>query len=55
MGKTDPVRYVQNAVKFLVRYRDCDVDSDIHLLDNWGLTHASLLQLPGHCSTGEGV
>ena len=45
IGKKDPQRYVQAAVKFLVRYRDEDVDSDIHLLDNWGLTHA----LFGHC------
>lgn len=45
LGKTDPLRYVQSAVRFLVRYRDEDVDSDIHLLDNWGLTHA----LFGNC------
>ena len=25
---------------FPARYRDADVDSDVHLLDNWGLTHA---------------
>ena len=46
MGKTDPARYVRAAAKFLVRYRDDDVDSDIHLLDNWGLTHALFHHCP---------
>ena len=40
MGKADSARYIKSAGKFLPRYRDADVDSDIHLLDNWGLTHA---------------
>jgi hypothetical protein len=40
LGKQDPARYVRAAVGFLPRYTDADIDSDIHLLDNWGLTHA---------------
>ena len=28
------------AVEFLPRYTDADTDTDIHLIDNWGLTHA---------------
>ena len=46
MGKTDSVCYVRFAAQFLVRYRDDDVDSDIHLLDNWGLTHALFHNCP---------
>lgn len=46
LGKSDPLQYVQSAAKFLVRYRDNDVDSDIHLLDNWGLTHALFNNCP---------
>jgi hypothetical protein len=40
LGKRDPARYVKAAPGFLTRYTDADTDSDIHLLDNWGLTHA---------------
>jgi hypothetical protein len=40
LGKRDAARYVQAAAGFLTRYTDADTDSDIHLLDNWGLTHA---------------
>jgi hypothetical protein len=39
-AKADPARYVRAAGRFLPRYTDADVDSDIHLLDNWGLVHA---------------
>jgi hypothetical protein len=40
LGKRDPARYVQAAAGFLTRYTDAHTDSDIHLLDNWGLMHA---------------
>ena len=40
LGKSDPERYLRAAVGFLTRYTDSDTDSDIHLLDNWGLIHA---------------
>jgi hypothetical protein len=40
VGKTDPERYVRAASQFIPRYSDEDADSDIHLLDNWGLMHA---------------
>ncbi|HVK14393.1 MAG TPA: hypothetical protein VM597_36980 [Gemmataceae bacterium] len=40
IGKNDPARYVRAAVGFLTRYTDADVDSDIHILDSWGLVHA---------------
>jgi hypothetical protein len=40
IGKTEVTRYIRAAVGFLARYTDADTDSDIHLLDNWGLTHA---------------
>ena len=40
LGNRDPARYVKAAAGFLTRYTDADTDSDIHLLDNWGLTHA---------------
>jgi hypothetical protein len=39
LAKADPERYRAAAVKYLKRYTDADVDSDIHLLDNWGLIH----------------
>jgi hypothetical protein len=45
-GKTDPRRYVAAACGFLARYRDSDVGSDIHLLDNWGLVHALFRDCP---------
>ena len=34
------------AVGFLTRYTDADTDSDIHLLDNWGLMHALFRDCP---------
>jgi hypothetical protein len=40
LGKADPARYVRAAAGFLTRYTDADTDSDVHLLDNWGLMHA---------------
>jgi hypothetical protein len=40
LGKRDPARYVRAAGGFLTLYTDIDTDSDIHLLDNWGLMHA---------------
>jgi hypothetical protein len=40
LGKVDSNRYRNAAIHFLKRYEDKDVDSDIHLLDNWGLMHA---------------
>ncbi|QEL17115.1 hypothetical protein [Limnoglobus roseus] len=46
LGKTDPLRYVRAVAVFLARYRDADVDSDLHLLDNWGLTHALFHNCP---------
>jgi hypothetical protein len=39
VGKADPKRFVKAATAFLVKYTDKDADSDIHLIDNWGLTH----------------
>jgi hypothetical protein len=40
IGKSNPERYLRAALGFLSLYRDSDTDSDIHLLDNWGLVHA---------------
>ena len=39
LGKTNVERYRAGAVVYLMRYTDADVDSDVHLLDNWGLVH----------------
>lgn len=39
LGKADPARYRAAACVFLKRYEDADVDTDLHLLDNWGLVH----------------
>lgn len=39
LAKADPERYRRAAAGYLKRYRDADVDSDVHLLDNWGLVH----------------
>jgi len=39
LGFRDPKRYLAAVMEALVLYRDADVDSGIHLLDNWGLTH----------------
>jgi hypothetical protein len=46
IGKTNPERYRAAAVKYLKRYTDGDVDSDIHLLDNWGLVHTLFYHSP---------
>ena len=40
VGETDAKRYIRAAVGFLPRYTDADIDSEVHLLDNWGLMHA---------------
>lgn len=45
-GKTDLARYRAGALKYLKLYRDEDVDSDIHLLDNWGLVHTLFGESP---------
>ena len=39
LGKSDLQQYRNAAIAYLKRYTDADVDSDIHLLDNWGLVH----------------
>jgi hypothetical protein len=46
LGKTDGERYRAAALGYLVRYTDSDVDSDIHLLDNWGLVHTLFFDCP---------
>lgn len=39
LGKADPKRFVKAATVYLTKYTDKDTDSDVHLIDNWGLTH----------------
>jgi hypothetical protein len=39
VGKADPKRFVKAATVYLTKYTDKDADTDIHLIDNWGLTH----------------
>jgi hypothetical protein len=39
LGRSDPRRYLKAAADMLARYADADTDTDLHLLDNWGLTH----------------
>jgi hypothetical protein len=39
LGFRDPKRYLPASLEALLLYRDDDIDSGIHLLDNWGLTH----------------
>ena len=39
IGKADPKRFVKAATVYLTKYTDKDADTDIHLIDNWGLTH----------------
>jgi hypothetical protein len=46
LGKTNPERYRTAALSYLKRYTDGDVDSDIHLLDNWGLVHTLFFDCP---------
>ena len=46
LGKTNPERYQRAAISYLERYTDQDVDTDIHLLDNWGLVHTLFYDSP---------
>lgn len=46
LGKTNPERYRAAALAYLKLYTDSDVDSDIHLLDNWGLIHTLFFDCP---------
>jgi hypothetical protein len=46
LGRTNPERYRAAAVAYLKLYTDNDVDSDIHLLDNWGLIHTLFFDSP---------
>jgi hypothetical protein len=46
LGKTSPERYRAAAIAYLKRYTDDDVNSDIHLLDNWGLVHTLFFDSP---------
>lgn len=39
LGHRDPKRYLAAVLRALLLYRDEDVDSGVHLLDNWSLTH----------------
>jgi hypothetical protein len=47
LAKANGDRYRAAALVYLKRYTDSDVDSDIHLLDNWSLVHT----LFGDCPT----
>jgi hypothetical protein len=46
LGKRDAAAYIRAAGRFLTVYTDADTDSDIHLLDNWGLMHALFRDCP---------
>lgn len=39
LGHRDAKRYFPAVMEALLLYRDADLDSGVHLLDNWGLTH----------------
>jgi hypothetical protein len=39
LGRGDPDRYLAAVTQALLLYRDEDTDSDLSLLDNWGLMH----------------
>jgi hypothetical protein len=39
LGFRDPKRYLSAVMEALLLYRDADIDTGVHLLDNWGLTH----------------
>jgi hypothetical protein len=39
LGFREPQRYLPAVLGALLEYRDADLDSAVHLLDNWGLTH----------------
>ena len=46
VGKADAERYRAAASRIEKRYADADVDSDVHLLDNWGLVHTLFFGSP---------
>jgi hypothetical protein len=46
LGKANPDRYRAAALAYLKRYADADVDTDVHLLDNWGLVHTLFSDSP---------
>ncbi len=54
LGKADPKRYIRAMTATLPRYSDDDADSDIHLLDNWGLTHILFHDCPAIASNARG-
>lgn len=54
LGKSDPARYVTAMAATLPAYTDADADTDIHLLDNWGLTHALFHHCPALVSAPRG-
>lgn len=54
LAKTNPSRYLRAMGQLLPRYTDDDADSDIHLLDNWGLTHALFHDCPALESDARG-
>jgi hypothetical protein len=54
LGKSDPERYRTAAISYLQRYTDSDVDTDIHLLDNWGLVHTLFFDSPVLVRPAEG-
>lgn len=54
LGTTDPIRYLGAAVEYLCRYKDIDTDSDIHLLDCWGLVHTLFHHSPALISKTRG-
>ncbi|HVR85384.1 MAG TPA: hypothetical protein VMU54_13800 [Planctomycetota bacterium] len=39
LGFREPRRYLPAVLEALLEYRDADLDSAVHLLDHWGLTH----------------
>lgn len=46
LANLDSTRYLKAATNFLMQYRDDDIDSPTHLLDNWGLVHAFFHNCP---------
>lgn len=46
IGKKDPARCIKSVSSFLIRYTDADIDSPIHLLDNWALINALFRDSP---------
>jgi hypothetical protein len=51
---TQLVRYLTAVSRLLVLYTDDDVDSDLHLLDHWGLTHILFHHSPALISSPKG-